>query len=239
MNRNITAAALTGIAALAFATMGANMGTGLAAAAPVVPPPAFWSSSADANSPLLTPDQMDKATHTAGMQVLESSPKMLDDSDEVSAVACVSAYSPAAQRSYSGTDYTAVNTQRLADGKPGHATALVTQSVVTIESKGGVVDYLNQVAEEFKSCQSQDLTVTPRNGEAPIQFAVGTPRLSADQTVIILPVDAKSGGCERALAGVRDAVIDVMACSVNGGNADGQAVAIVNGIAEMATSQPA
>jgi hypothetical protein len=57
--------------------------------------------------------------------------------------------------------------------------------------------------------------------------------------VIILPVGTNEGGCERALAGVRDTVIDVMACSINGGNADGQAEAIVNGIAEMATSEPA
>jgi hypothetical protein len=235
MRRKTAATVLTGMSALAFATMG----NGIAAAAPVVPSPVFWSSSADANSPLLTTDQMDKATHTTGMQVLDSTPKMLDDSDEVSPAACVSAYSPAEKQSYSGADYTAVNTQLDADGKPGHATVFVTQSVVSFESKSGVVDYLNKVAQDYKSCQGQNLTVTPRDGAAPMQFAIGTPRLSADQTVIILPVDAKSGGCERALAGVRDTVIDVMACSVNGGNADGQGEAIVNGIAQKATSQPA
>jgi hypothetical protein len=235
MSRKTAAAVLTGMSALAFVTMG----NGVAAAAPVVPPPVFWSSSADANSPLLNPDQMGKAMHTTGMQVLASSPKMLDDSDDVSPAACVSAYSPAEQQSYSGTDYTAVNTQLVADGKPGHATVLVTQSVVTIESKSGVVDYLNQAAKAFKSCQGQKLSLTPRDGEAPMEYAVGTPRLNADQTVIILPVGTNDGGCERALAGARDTVIDVMACSLNGGNADGQAEAVVNGIAEMATSQPA
>jgi hypothetical protein len=235
MGRKTTTAVLTGMSALAFATMG----TGVAAAAPVVPLPVFWSSSAEANSPLLNPDQIDKAMHTTGMQVLASSPKMLDDSDEVSPAACVSAYSPAEEQSYSGTDYTAVNTQLVADGKPGHATMLVTQSVITIESKGGVGDYLTQAAKDFKSCQGQKLSLTPRDGEAPMEYAVGTARLNADQDVIILPVAANEGGCERALAGVRDTVIDVMACSLNGGNADGQAEAIVNGIAEMATSEPA
>lgn len=235
MTRKSTAAVVTGMAALAaFATLG----TGVAGATPGVPAPTFWSSGADAGSILLSPEAMAEITDTKTMEVVGSSDDLLDDSDRVEPAACVSAYSPAQAQSYAGSDWTAVNAELVADGEPGDATLVVTQSVVTFDSDDAAGDYLTQASKEWKRCGGTDLAITTKDGDV-MEWSIGKPSLNDDETVIILPVAAQAGECERALAGMRDIVIDVMACSVDGGDATGQAEAVVMAIAEIAGAQPA
>lgn len=243
--RLATAAVLAGMAVTAAG--------GTAAAAPSAPLPTFTgygngshdSTGSDTDntnggggatgSVLLSPKQVAAALGTGTLKEISTSSKLGDGAADVSPSSCISAYSPAESGAYKATPDT-VTKDILADAKDQ---TRISQSVVVMASKQDVAAQMKATVAQFKACAGVTLTAHESDSDGPRKWALGDPELNADKTVLsIMQRNAEDGqSCERAIAGYRNAIIDVMACST--GSAHGQGVALANALSDQLSSQKA
>lgn len=237
--------------AAVLATMAVTAAGGTAAAAPSAPLPTFTGygnghdttdttgsdnngGGATAESPLLSPKQVAATLRTGALKETSSESELSDDSATVSPVSCIATYSPAQVKAYSATP-SAVAQNILKDAA---SEVYVSQAVVTMAGKQDVAAQLKATVKQFKQCAGTTITVEHENSK-PGTWTNGDPELNADKTVLsLVNTSARDGQCERAMAGYRNMVIDVMFCSLNG-SAKGQGVALANAISERVSSQKA
>jgi hypothetical protein len=186
-----------------------------------------------AESPLLSPTQVAAALRTGALKETSSGSALSDDSATVSPVSCIATYSPAQVKAYSATP-AAVAQNVLKDAT---SDVYVSQAVVTMAGKKDVAAQLKATFKQFKQCAGT--TFTEHETSKPGTWTNGEPELNADKTVLsLVNTSAQDGQCERAMAGYRNMVIDVMFCGLNG-SAKGQGVALANAISERVSSQKA
>lgn len=246
-----TVVRLASAAVLAGMAVAATGGT--AAAAPSAPLPTFTgygngngsgthdTTSGDTDNTngggtgtvLLSPKQVAAALGTGTLKEISTSSKLGDGAADVSPSSCISAYSPAESGAYKATPDT-VAQDILADTKDE---TRVTQAVVVMAGKQDVAAQMKATVAQFKACAGVTLTAHEDGSER--KWALGDPELNADKTVLsIVQRNAEDGqSCERAVAGYRNAIIDVMACFT--GSARGQGVALANALSDQLSSQKA
>lgn len=236
--------------AAVLASMAVSAAGGTAAAAPSAPLPTFTgygngnhdSTGSDTDntngggstgSVLLSPKQVAAALRTGTLKEISTSSKLGDGAADVSPSSCISTYSPAESGAYKATPDT-VTQDILADAKDE---IRITQAVVVMSSKQDVAAQMKATVAQFKACAG--VTLTAHDSEGPRKWALGDPELNADKTVLsIMQRNAEDGqSCERAVAGYRNAIIDVMACVT--GSAHGQGVALANALSDQLSSQKA
>jgi hypothetical protein len=255
-HRHTTIARLAGAAVLAALALSATERTALAA--PSAPLPSFsghgdgtsgdgstsdypWGDSdspggppnagSNAESMLLSARQASEVTGGGSLSELSSRARMLDSSATVSPASCVSTYSPAQTTAYNTVSPQAVSQRVLSDAQRSH---MITEAVVTMYSADDAMAQLKSTAKNWKQCAGIVITSDSADGSGPAShWTNDQPRVSDDHTVLSL---AQSGNsfCERAMAVVNNAVIDVMSCGQK--PVKGQAVAVVNAIAERGSS---
>ncbi|MUL48429.1 sensor domain-containing protein [Mycobacterium sp. CBMA293] len=237
--------------AAVLASMAVTAAGGTAAAAPSAPLPTFTgygngnhdSTSGDTDntnggggptgSVLLSPKQVAAALGTGTLKEISTSSKLGDGAADVSPSSCISAYSPAESGAYKATPDT-VAQNILADAKDE---TRISQAVVVMASKQDVAAQMKATVAQFKACAG--VTLTAHEDGSDRKWALGDPELNADKTVLsIMQRSAEDGqSCERAVAGYRNAIIDVMACVT--GSAHGQGVALANALSDQLSSQKA
>jgi len=234
--------------AAVLASMAVAATGGTAAAAPSAPLPTFTgygngsgattgdtdnTNGGAAGSVLLSHQQVAAALGTGPLKEISTSSKLGDGAADVSPSSCIAAYSPADSGAYKATPDTVVK-DILADAKDE---IRITQAVVVMAGKQDVAAQMKATVAQFKACAG--VTLTGHDSEGPRKWALGDPELNADKTVLsIMQRNAEDGqSCERAVAGYRTAIIDVMACVV--GSAHGKGVALANALSDQLSSQKA
>ncbi|MUL78894.1 sensor domain-containing protein [Mycolicibacterium sp. CBMA 226] len=236
--------------AAVLASMAATAAGGTAAAAPSAPLPTFTgygngnhdSTTSDsdntngggpAGSVLLSPKQVAAALGTGTLKEISTSSKLGDGAADVSPSSCIGAYSPAESGAYKATP-DSVTKDILADAKDE---TRFSQAVVVMAAKQDVAAQMKATVAQFKACAGATLTAHEDGFDR--KWALGDPELNADKTVLsIMQRNAEDGqSCERAVAGYRNAIIDVMACYT--GSAHGQGVALANALSDQLSSQKA
>jgi hypothetical protein len=240
--------------AAVLAAMALSVAGGTAAAAPAAPLPTFTgygNSSSDTPGnddggngggaglagALLSAAQASSAAGLSGLRQVATSDHLMDNSDDVSPVSCISSYAPAQAAAYSSVTPQAVAQRLLRDAGKNH---VITEAVVTMAGKQDALAQMKASVASWKRCAGQTITQTPADGSGQTrQWTNDKPRINDDRTVVSMSQTAGDGvsTCERAMAAFSNVVIDVMACAK--GSTDGQAVAVVNAIADKANSQPA
>ncbi len=238
--------------AAVLASMAVTAAGGTAAAAPSAPLPTFTGygnghdttdptgsdnngGGASTDSPLLSAKQVASALGLGALKEDWSSTKLSDDTANVSPSSCIATYSPAMTQAYSSTP-DAVAQNILVES--GNDDVRLSQAVVTLASKSDVVAQMKATLKQFKQCAGTTLTFH-EEGASQIKMTNGDPEISADKTVLsIMQHDTKGAQtCERAMAGYRNVVIDVMACG--SASTHGQGVALANALAAKVSSQKA
>lgn len=235
--------------AAVLASMAVTAAGGTAAAAPSAPLPTFTGYGNDStdptgsdkksggttDSPLLSPKQV---ASTLGLGTLKedwSSTKLDDNTNGLSPLSCVATYAPGMSSSYSATPEAVAQNVLVDSNNQGVS---INQAVVTLASKSEVAAQMKATVKQFKQCAGTTITFQ-EEGASQIKMTNGDPELNDDKTVLsIMQHDTKgSQTCERAVAGYRNAIIDVMACG--GASTHGQGVALANALAAKVSSQKA
>ena len=238
--------------AAVLASMAVTAAGGTAAAAPSAPLPTFtgYGNGHDAtdpsgkdnngggsstDSPLLSPKQVAAALGTGTLKEEWTSSKLESDTANVSPASCISTYAPGMADAYSATPET-VAQNTLVD--TGNDDVRISQTVVAMASKQDVAAQLKATVKQFKQCAGTTITFH-EEGASQIKMTNGDPELNADKTVLsIMQHDTKgSQTCERAMAGYRNVVIDVMACG--SASTHGQGVALASALSDKLSSQKA
>lgn len=237
--------------AAVLASMAVAAAGGTAAAAPSAPLPTFTgygngnhdTTSGDSDTPnggggatgslLLSPKQVAAALQTGALKEIWASSKLSDDAADVSPSSCIGTYAPAESGAYNATPDT-VDQNILKDASDA---TRISQAVVVLAGKQDVAAHMKATVAQFKACGGVTLTTHEHGSDR--KWANGDPELNADKTVLsIMQRNTEDGqSCERAVAGYRNAIIDVMACST--GSAHGQGVALANALSEQLSSQKA
>jgi len=250
--RTITRTPATGrgtVVRLATAAVLASMAVA-AAAAPSAPLPTFTgygngtsdtpsgdrnSNGGSADSPLLSPKQVAAALGTGTFKEDWSSTKLRDNYANVSPSSCIATFAPAMADAYGATPQ-AVAQNILVD--TGNDDVRITQAVVALDSKSDVAAQMKATVKQFKACAGTTIAFR-EEGASALKMTNGDPEINDDKTVLsLLQQDTKGPQtCERAVAGYRNAIIDVLVCG--SGSTHGQGVAVAKALADKVSSQTA
>lgn len=237
--------------AAVLAGMAVSAAGGTAAAAPSAPLPTFTgygngtsdTTTGDRNgngggntdSPLLSPKEAAAALGTGTFKEDWSSTKLRDNTFDVSPSSCVATFAPAMADAYSSTPQ-AVAQNILVDTR--NDDARITQAVVVLAGKSDVAAQMKATVKQFKACAGSTISFQ-EEGSSPLKMTNGDPEINDDKTVLsLLQHDTKGPQtCERAVAGYRNAIIDVLVCG--SGSTHGQGVAVAKALADKVSSQKA
>lgn len=235
--------------AAVLASMAVAAAGGTAAAAPSAPLPTFTgygngdSTTGDrhnnggdtTDSPLLSPKQVAAALGTGTFKEDWSSTKLRDNYANVSPSSCIATYAPAMADAY-GAAPEGVAQNILVD--TGNDDVRITQAVVALASKSDVAAQMKATVKQFKACAGTTIAFR-EEGSSPIKMTNGDPEINDDKTVLsLLQHDTKGPQtCERAVAGYRNAIIDVLVCG--SGSTHGQGVALAQALTDKVSSQKA
>jgi PknH-like extracellular domain len=135
---------------------------------------------------------------------------------KVSPPDCVSTATVALDPVYSGSGYTAIIEERLADNGPDfQPTHLLEQAVASFPSADLALAFVNKLAGKWKACAGQDITVQTAPTTAPGIYSeqrYTTGGLIGEVPKIALSKTGGTRDCQRALDAVSNLVIDVEAC---------------------------
>ncbi|MFL0177372.1 sensor domain-containing protein [Mycobacterium sp. SMC-13] len=237
--------------AAVLASMAATAAGGTAAAAPSAPLPTFTgygngtsdTTTGDRNtngggttdSPLLSPKQVAATLGAGTFKEDWSSTKLRDNDFNVSPSSCVATYAPAMAEAYGATPEAVVQ-NILVD--TGNDDVRITQAVVALASKSDVAAQMKATVKQFKACAGTTISFR-EDGSSPLKMTNGDPEINDDKTVLsLLQQDTKGPQtCERAVAGYRNAIIDVLVCG--SGSTHGQGVAVAQALSDKVSSQKA
>jgi hypothetical protein len=182
--------------------------------------PAQTSSAAPVrpDSVLLTAEEANTTLGSSDMQLTgpinhETFTKTLPTA--VSHPDCLSTANVALDPVYSGSGYTAIIEERLADTGPDSQPAhVLEQAVASFPSADLALAFVNNLAGKWKACAGQTITVqtipTGRGIYSEEQYTTG--RLIGEVPKIALSKTGGTRDCQRALDAVSNLVIDVEAC---------------------------
>ena len=238
--------------AAVLAAMAVTAAGGTAAAAPSAPLPTFTGygnghdttdtkgsdnngGGATTESPLLSPKQVAALLRTGALKEDWSSTKLSVDDANVSPASCIATYAPAMAGAYRATPE-AVAQNILVD--TGNDDIRVSQAIVALSGKQDVAAQMKATVKQFKQCAGTTLSFQEK-GANPLKVTTGDPEISDDKTVLSIMQNDNDGPqtCERAMAGYRNMVIDVMVCGA--GSTHGQGVALAKALSDKLASQPA
>jgi len=236
--------------AAVLASMAVAATGGTAAAAPSAPLPTFTGygngnghdstdptgkDSTSTDSPLLSPKQVAAALGTGTLKEDWSSTKLASDTANVSPASCIATYAPGMTEAYSATP-DAVAQNILVD--TGNDDVRISQAVVAMAGKSDVAAQMKATVKQFKQCAGTTITFK-EEGASQIKMTNGDPELNDDKTVLsIMSHDTKGPQtCERAMAGYRNMIIDVMACG--SASTHGQGVTLAKALTDKLASQKA
>lgn len=228
LNRPARAAARLGITTTLAAVALCALAGGVAHAAPFAPVPQFWSPNGN-ESLLLSADQVGVITRAAGLKVSGVSSQFSDSSKRVNPASCVGAFQPAEADAYDGS--TNVTTVVIGDDPSGSAGHLVQQSVVGFADPAAAQKQLTAATTAWSQCAGHPIDVKTRSGRAN-PWLIGVPAGRRGGTVQVVTNLGPGVVCERAMSVRNEMVVDVMACTIGGGDAAGQAEAIAADIAD-------
>ncbi len=237
--------------AAVLASMAVAAAGGTAAAAPSTPLPTFTgygngtsdTTTGDRNtngggttdSPLLSPKQVAAALGAGTFKEDWSSTKLRDNHADVSPSSCIATFAPAMAEAY-GAAPEAVAQNILVD--TGNDDVRITQAVVVLASKSDVAAQMKATVKQFKACAGTTIAFR-EEGSSALKMTNGDPEINDDKTVLsLLQHDTKGPQtCERAVAGYRNAIIDVLVCG--SGSTHGQGVAVAQALSDHVASQKA
>lgn len=165
----------------------------------------------DLDRVLLTVGAINGIMDATGIRGAASSEDMSDNSDVVSDIDCLGAIYGAEEKVYKGSDWTAVRDQVLQEPSSDND-HWVEQIAVLFPSAEKAQKFVEQSRSTFQKCEGSSIDVdhdevhsTWEIGDADISGEILTQ--SAEQS------DAGGWGCQHALAGAANLVVEAWACS--------------------------
>jgi serine/threonine-protein kinase len=184
---------------------------------------------------LLSPEQLNTAMGTTGMEVKTNATTMSDSAASVSDKACLPLSHNVETAVYDGSGWTAVLRQTAADPRAGQQGGhMVEQAVVLFPSARDVGAFFTASTRSWSACSNRQFQFTSVNaGGAVTTDTVGP--VSNTNGTLSATVTIDFGGfgtwtCDRALAVANNVAIDVDAC-IWGQNQPDAAVNIAHQIA--------
>ncbi|MCV7192437.1 sensor domain-containing protein [Mycolicibacterium brumae] len=180
---------------------------------------------------LLDDDAVSDIVGGSGVDLVATSPTLINDGVGVDKQQCVGAWNGGEQAGYQGSGYLSAAGALMRGGTTAADGMTVIQFVVGFTDAGGAQDYLEDSATAWAKCAGQEVIDTDTDSGVEVVAVLGELNRTDDGVITI--VNSRRGAdwaCQRGLGAHRNVVIDTVVCA-GGGDAD-SAADLVNEIAE-------
>jgi hypothetical protein len=168
-------------------------------------------AESDLDRVLLSTGEVNGVMDATGIRVTASSQKMSDNSDGVSDVDCLGAIYGAEELVYHGSDWTAVRDEVLQEPATDNA-HWVEQIAVLYPSADKAQKFIDKARATWQKCG--DTSIDIDNADVHSTWRIDQPDVSGDiLTQVSTQRNAGGWGCQHALAGASNLVVEAWACN--------------------------
>ena len=162
---------------------------------------------------LLPPDTLAAIVASPGLRVTADESTLLNDAADIDTPDCISAWMPAQQLAYDGSNWSSAAVQTVQQPPRPLSKTGVIQAVVAFPSAQVAQKYVDDQNPRWLACAQRSVTVTPSDHSDPPQtWTFGVTRRANG----VATIDYRQGGegpiCQRALTARDNVAVDVLAC---------------------------